>query len=143
MINSRAELKYYIEQDKLADKITRKRPIPFLITGGGMNLIWKYKIYLRKTEYYKNTAQGFLKKIAYFYYLINWRRLGVKLGFSIGLNCFKEGLSLPHYGTIIINENARIGKNCRVLPGVVIGATSGNPQGATIGDNVYIGVGAK
>ena len=35
------------------------------------------------------------------------------------------------------------GQNCRIHEGVCIGATSGGAQAAVIGDNVFIGSGAK
>lgn len=40
--------------------------------------------------------------------------LGEKLGFSIGLNVFGPGLSIAHYGCIVVNSGARIGTNCRI-----------------------------
>ena len=67
----------------------------------------------------------------------------MKLGYTIPLNVVEEGLSLPHYGTIIVNGNSHIGKNCRIMADVVIGSTNGVNIAATIGDNVYIGAGAK
>ena len=55
---------------------------------------------------------------------------------------FGPGLSIAHYGTIVVNSNAKIGKNCRIQEGVNIGA-SGNERAPQIGDNVFIGSGAK
>ena len=48
-----------------------------------------------------------------------------------------------HYGTIVISQATRIGANCRIHAGVNIGANAGEKTAATIGDNVYIGPGAK
>lgn len=45
------------------------------------------------------------------------------------------------YGNIGINQHAKIGCNCRIIGGVVIGATESNKV-PTIGDNVFIGFGA-
>lgn len=70
--------------------------------------------------------------------MIMWQTLGLLCGFSIGLNCFGKGLSISHIGTIVVNHNARIGENCRLHVCVNIG--TGSP---VIGDNVYIGPGAK
>ena len=72
-----------------------------------------------------------------------FKKASIKLGFTIPLNVFGPGLSIAHYGTIVVNENAKIGKNCRIHEGVTIGATNGNPKAAHIGDNVFIGSGAK
>ena len=65
------------------------------------------------------------------------------LGFHLPLNIFDEGLSIAHYGALVVNTRARVGKNCRVHAMVVIGATNGDPAAPIIGDNVYIGAGAK
>lgn len=43
----------------------------------------------------------------------------------------------------MINENARIGENCNIQQGVNIGQNYGNSNVPTIGNNVYIGPGAK
>lgn len=66
----------------------------------------------------------------------------MKLGFSIPINVFGPGLSIPHYGTIVVNSNARIGANCRLHVGVNIGASGGSIKAPCLGDNVYIGPGA-
>lgn len=141
MINSKDDLLYYIKQDALAEGYEGTKPKPF---GSWPNKIWKYKIYLRKAEYYRNTkGNNLLKKILEKYYLYKYTRLGIQLGFTIPLNVAKEGLSIPHYGTIIINSNCHIGKNCRIMADVIVGSTSGKNIAATIGNNVYIGAGAK
>ena len=38
---------------------------------------------------------------------------------------------------------AKVGKNCRIQEGVNIGATNGSNLAPQIGDNVFIGTGAK
>ena len=43
----------------------------------------------------------------------------------------------------MISQNCKIGKNCRIHIGVNIGANAGESEAATIGNNVYIGPGAK
>lgn len=141
MIRNKDDLQYYLERDQIADDFIGDRP---RIIGGWPNVIWKYKIFLRKAEYYKNIEKkNIFQKFWEKYYLLRYSRLGIKLGYTIPLNVFKEGLSIPHYGTIIVNGNAHIGKNCRIMADVTIGSTNGINMAATIGDNVYIGTGAK
>lgn len=70
------------------------------------------------------------------------RKLSLQLGFTIGPNIFGPGLSIPHYGTIVVNPNVKVGKNCRLHVGVNIGASGGADKVPVIGDNVYIGPGA-
>ena len=52
------------------------------------------------------------------------------------------GLSFPHNGPFVINGSSKIGQNCTIHPQVLIGGdrTKGAP---VIGDNVFIGNGAK
>ena len=69
-----------------------------------------------------------------------FRKISVKLGFSIPINVFGPGLSLPHRGNIIVNPQTRIGENCRIHVGVNIGAH--HDKAPRIGNNVYIGPGA-
>lgn len=141
MIRSKEDLHYYLERDRIAEGIVERRP---KIIGGWPNTIWKYKIYLRKAEYFRNIEKkSIFQKFNEKYNLLRYTQLGMKLGFTIPLNVAEEGLSLPHYGTIIINGNSHIGKNCRIMADVCIGSTSGVNIAAQIGDNVYIGAGAK
>ena len=72
-----------------------------------------------------------------------FHRLSIKLGFSIPINVFGPGLAIVHYGTIVVANGAKIGANCRIHEGVTIGATNGSSKAAIIGDNVFIGSGAK
>lgn len=132
------DLKKYLNQDKKMLGISdgQKFPRPFY------DEVWKFQIALRKAEYAVNCKKG----IIYFPYRL-WKkllfhRISVKLGFSIPLNVIDEGLSIAHYGTIVINSNAKIGRNCRIQEGVTIGS-SGSNKAPIIGNNVYIGSGAK
>lgn len=106
--------------------------------------IWKFIVWMRKFEYY-NSYQGnkllilpFKKFAMYKYY-----SLSKKLGIEIPINVFEGGLSIAHAGTIVVSNNAHIGRNCRIHEGVTIGATGGENDAATIGNNVFIGTGAK
>lgn len=137
MIRSKDDLKKYLEADRVALGEKRKKP---KIIG---NEIWKYQILLRKCEYYNNCGKGIVDKILFYYNKLKFRKSGIKLGFTIPINVFEEGLSIAHYGCIVVNENANVGKNCRIHEAVTIGATGGNVRSATIGDNVFIGSGAK
>jgi serine O-acetyltransferase len=72
-------------------------------------------------------------------------RYSYKYGFQIPTATeIGEGFYIGHYGTIVINGKARIGKNCNIAHGVTIGqANRGKLKGCpTIGDNVWIGTGS-
>lgn len=140
-INDIHDYHTFIQQDLLAngydDKDFRQRIKQILLP----NPIIAYLLALRKAEYYTNVhhfAGGFFR--------LYWRRklqkLGVRLGFSIPVNTCGPGLSLPHYGNIVINHNAKIGANCRIHSGVNIGASGGSKEAPHLGDNVYIAPGA-
>jgi serine O-acetyltransferase len=70
----------------------------------------------------------------------------MRLGFDIPINVFGAGLRINHYGNIVINGGAKIGMWCDVHQGVNIGSNnskSGEPLVPKIGNNVWIGPGAK
>jgi len=56
-----------------------------------------------------------------------------------------SGLYIAHFGGIVVNTDASIGKNCNLSHGITIAQTNrGKRKGVpVIGDNVYIGPGAK
>ena len=138
MIDCKETYIRYREQDRIA--LGRKQDRhPRLFADE----IWKFEILLRKVEYYTNCKKDFVSGIMNKYYKFKFHRLSVKLGFTIPINVFGEGLSIPHYGTIVVHGNARVGRNCRLQEGVTIGATNGSHEAAKIGDNCYFGSGAK
>ena len=77
------------------------------------------------------------------YLLLKFHILSILLGFSIPINVFGPGLAIVHRGTIIVSDAARIGSNCRIHACTNIGANSGSSFAPKIGNNVYIGPGAK
>ncbi|MGH2588719.1 MAG: serine O-acetyltransferase [Dehalococcoidia bacterium] len=64
--------------------------------------------------------------------------------FSVHLGNYTNiggGLYLPH-GNVVVDGMVSIGRNCVIAPWVTIG-TNGSVAGPRIGDNVFIGTGAK
>ena len=107
------------------------------------NIIFKYIKLLRYAEFYKNNKN---KSIYYqIKYLMTERKknkLGYKLGFEICENVCEEGLLIEHAGTIVINGEAKIGKNCKLHGQNCIGNNGKTSDAPRIGNNVDIGVGA-
>ena len=68
-------------------------------------------------------------------------RRAERLGFVVPRHVFGPGLSIAHYGTVVVNGKVRAGRNCRIHTGVVIGELDG--RSPVIGDDVYLGPGAK
>lgn len=97
---------------------------------------------LRKYEFYKNKKRNIFNTISYIWYLWNFRRLRAKTGIILFPNTIDEGLSLVHPGFRRIDHNSHIGKNCTILPNVLIGRKEpGIKADVYIGDNCYISTG--
>ena len=138
MIDSKEKFKYYLKQDRIAlGKAEGEKPKLF------GDETWKYEILLRKIEYYMNCKTGVAATIIRKFYKFRFHRMSIRLGFIISPNVFGEGLAIPHYGMLGVHANAKIGKNCRLLEGVVIMADSGSHDAAIVGDNCFFGIGAK
>lgn len=140
MITDKATYKKYLEQDQVALFQNRKVGIKEYFK----NDVFRFQRLLRKAEYLKNCKSDPFSKILYWGVKFRLRNLQFKLGFSIPENVFAEGLAIVHYGTIVISPKAVIGRNCRLHVCTNIGADAKNGSAAPrIGDNVYIGPGAK
>ncbi|MGE7614589.1 serine O-acetyltransferase [Paenibacillus sp. NPDC101420] len=138
MILSKEDLKYYLQEDKRAlGKLKNKNPRLF------RDDIWRFQIILRKHEYYSNINSTIKSKLFKKIYSVLHTRKGLKLGFSIPINVFGPGLRINHYGLLVVNKNAKIGSNCDIHQGVNIGQNIHEGEVPTIGDNVWIGPGAK
>ena len=100
---------------------------------------------LRKTEYYTNNRNDFIGRIIGKVLRFRHSVLCDKYGWTIPINVFGPGLAIVHTGTIVVSGKAKVGKNCRIHVCTNIGdAPSKAGDGAPIiGDNVYIGPGAK
>lgn len=92
-----------------------------------------------------NSTRGIRRRI----YIIRWNKLQRKCGAGIAVQAsFASKPVFPHglYG-IFISSGAKIGKNCVIFHQVTIGsntlANSKRTGAPIIGDNVYIGAGAK
>ncbi|NQZ45279.1 MAG: serine acetyltransferase [Flavobacteriaceae bacterium] len=143
MIQSRADYKAYITQDQIARGLRFNSPKQRLKDWVYRDPTWKFQKLLRRTEFYFNKKKNPLEWLYYWYLEYRFKKLSIKLGFSIPKNVFGPGLAIPHYGLIVVNSKTKVGKNCRIHVGVNIGASGGFPEAPQIGDNVYIGPGAK
>ncbi|MBC2717415.1 MAG: serine acetyltransferase [Desulfobacteraceae bacterium] len=134
MIKSYEDYLYYLKSDQSVrnQKITLRTYI--------YNDVWKFQRLLRKLEYLSNCKKNKLRRMFVAY---RFMRIRVKLGFMIPINVFGPGLSIAHYGSIIITSLAKIGKNCRVHVGVVIAKDRWTAVAPRIGNNCNIGPGAK
>lgn len=143
MIDSRKEYIHYLKSDKEALGIDNSEMLFKIKLYFFPNPIWKFQKILRKLEYFHNCKRKGINEIYYYYLKYKFRRISIKLGFSIPINVFGPGLCIVHYGTIIVNGNSNVGKNCRIHACTNLGASGGKKEAPQIGDNVYIAPGAK
>ena len=113
-----------------------------------LNPVVRFLVLLRLAEWMLNIGAPFIVRAP----LLFWfRRLSLRLSYSLSLNVFGPGIALPHYGPMMIHQDACIGRNCRIHIGTVIAGSavimdaSEVPEfdAPIIGDNVYIGPGVK
>ncbi len=145
MIRSKKDYKYFLKADRLALGYPPRKNMMVLVKCFFFpDEILRFQKILRKLEYYKNCKNDPVSFIYRVFLTKKFYKLSQKLGFSIPLNVFDAGLNIAHYGTIIVNPSAKIGKNCRIHACTNIGTQAGYVDKApVIGDNCYIGPGAK
>ncbi|MCB0815521.1 MAG: serine acetyltransferase, partial [Flavobacteriales bacterium] len=139
MIRSRKDFLEYREADRVALRREYSSQMMF-------DEVWKFQRLLRRVEYHLNCHKhtGLLGKLRYKFWSIRFHRQSIRCGFDIPPNVFGPGLSIAHRGTIVVHPDARVGSNCRIHVDVVIGTRPGpNDLVPRLGDNVYIGPGAK
>jgi serine O-acetyltransferase len=106
---------------------------------------FKYTFFLRSCQYLANKNTKLIQPI-YVIFRIILHHYTYKYGISIDPETnIGKGLYIGHFGSIIISSKAIIGKNCNISQNVTIGKSNrGKNMGyPTIGENVYIGPGAK
>ena len=142
MIQSKQEYNYYLERDRVASSIPPMNSLKAKIRQFFFpSYEWQFIKALRWLEYCENVKKKSSGGVIHWLFAkYKFRKISVKLGFSIPINVFGPGLSLPHRGNIIVNPQTKIGENCRIHVGVNIGAH--HDKAPRIGNNVYIGPGA-
>ncbi len=103
--------------------------------GGG---IIEFQRLMRLYSYYSNIKNpNIIQRIKRNYYHYLYKKISLRLNFSIGSDVFGYGLLIPHYGTIVINSKARVGNYAVVH-------TCTNIAGKkTIGDALYLATGSQ
>lgn len=140
-IRTEQELDFYIKADYMMGHgkwkpsfITRIKEILY------PDRIFQYLVYMRKTNYYSNFPAHSMGGVIFQYYKWRYRRLGLRLGFSIGYKCFGYGLVMPHYGTIVVGDDNRCGNYCVLHTSICI---TGERGGKRIGDALYASSGCR
>ena len=144
MIHTKIDLQRYLQEDNgyLHNGDENSRKAYMKRAKDAEYYIGEFLVYLRKEENYRNRGNSLFDKICALYYERKKNRLGNQLGFYIDTNCFEEGLTIFHHGSIIVNPNSKIGKYCKLHGNNCIGNNGKNEDCPVIGDNVDIGFGA-
>jgi serine O-acetyltransferase len=138
------ELKSYWYSDLFRYEESQKVNISKLILRQFISPGFCYTFWMRLCKYLSQKNKFWSP--FYFLALIILQRYKYKFGIEISPKTeIGTGLYIGHFGSITVNSMAKIGKNCNLSQGVTIGmANRGRRMGvAEIGDNVYIGPGAK
>lgn len=93
---------------------------------------------LRAAEYYQ-TKNG-PARLLYAWHRLVLKRRSLATGIAISPGSCGPGLSVPHYGSVIIHRDARVGAFCRIHSATNIGTYRGHAP--RLGDFVYVGPGA-
>ena len=105
---------------------------------------FQYIFWMRTCRFTKSNP--ILKFFFFPFAAIMLHRYTYKYGISVPYTTeIGSGFYIGHFGGIVVNGKSKIGKNCNLSHGVTLGkANRGRNAGyPTIGDNVYIGPGAK
>ena len=143
MIKTYEELVKTIKKEKIIYfGNNKKKYIEKLLVRDKDIYIFKFQKYLRKTEYFYNRKKSIMHRILYIFYRTKKNKLGLKLGIEMWENTFDSGLRIWHAGSIVVNGECRIGKNCQLKGNNCIGNNGKDNRAPKIGDNVSIGNGA-
>lgn len=136
-ITSRKELKFAIEADKIMNRGEGENLLNCIKEMFFPDYIMSFLKVMRKVSYYKH-QKGLFSKLFYVVHYMKFRRLGIKLGFSIGCDTLGYGVVIPHYGTIVVGGSNRIGNYA-----VLHTSTCISDNGKIIGDGLYLSTGVK
>ena len=136
MIKTKEDYLFYVQADMASFKVDKWKP----------SMKYKYPtLYyqriMRKVEYFMSQKEKLWCRLLLKYYRRKMMKVGIMLGLTIYPHNFGPGLKISHYGSIVVNGKARIGKNCTIHSSTNIGQYKGKVP--RIGNNVYIGPGAK
>ncbi|BCN50809.1 hypothetical protein RE9416_41100 [Prescottella equi] len=129
-----AELRQVMQADLQAHGLSRWLPHYRL-----SRVELSYQRSLRVTEFLLSRG-GLVRNTLGVLARIRLKRRSVRTGVSLPPGVAAAGLSIAHVGSTVVNDNARIGRFCRLHTSVNIGTYQG--KAPVIGDFVYIAPGA-
>lgn len=148
-ISSLHELCKYLRADYTAGGWRERSLFVEFIKGNVDNVfLFYYIVFLRLTTYVSSKYHKSKIKLFLFvpYMLSKHFHQIVRHIYGIYIDpcCIGEGLVIEHFGYIWVDHSSIIGKNCRILPRVLLGKKKrGLPTpNILIGDDCYIGTGS-
>jgi serine O-acetyltransferase len=133
-IRTRADYKQYLAHDLAAHNVARWRLI-FALKKPELY----FQRLLRRVEFYESRT-GVANRVVLLWSRYRLQRVSVRTGITFAPGVAGKGLSIAHYGSIVVNAKASIGEYCRIHSATNIGTAGGGVP--TIGSFVYIGPGA-
>lgn len=136
------EYEYLVRADayRLGGRWSNRALFRAILFGGA----FKYTFWMRTCLFTRSSA--WLKYSLYPLARLLLHHYRYKFGIDIPFTTrIGSGFYIGHFCGIFVNEDCVIGKNCNISQGVTLGkANRGRNKGSpVIGDNVYIGPGAK
>lgn len=127
----------YTDQNFPKNKFTFFLKLLIFIMGSkGFRSLFLYRIF--------NIKFKSVSKLQPLYYIFRWLSFSVEIPYSTQIG---EGFLIGHHDGLVINGKSVIGKNVTVQQGVTLGGNMGkvkeNREAPLIGDNVFLGAGAK
>jgi len=137
--NLRADLAHFVGlEDAATTRLARARKL--VMTQG----VWAVAVF-RFGHWLHTDAARPLAVPLKLPYLVAQKLIEIGTGIRIPARAtIGPGLYIGHFGGIILHADTVMGAGCRLSPGVVVGvAGEGRPGAPRIGDDVYLGAGAK
>ncbi len=132
--NLKTDIKRYMK-----DSDSKKNIYVFFEQGLWAIVVYRFGRWVRTIKI--PIVSHVLKIIAFLLFKFIEITTGISLPASAEIG---KGFYVGHFGYIILHSNVKMGENCSVVSGVLIGTLGlGNTGVPVIGNNVYIGAGAK
>ncbi|AWV98047.1 serine O-acetyltransferase [Arcticibacterium luteifluviistationis] len=142
MIKTKEDLNSYLKEDlKHFDNLNL---VSLWFRGSESLPIVAFITFLRHYEYhFNNNRKSPISLIKKEFWRFLYRHAQLKYSLYVGVNVADAGLNLVHPGFRHLMKVGKIGKNCTILPMVLIGKKKPNTDSKiSIGDNCYISTGA-
>lgn len=146
MIQSKKDLKHYLLEDRKAQhKVLHPSLKQRIVEWLFPDYNYEFIRCLRHVEYFTNCSHiSIIGKVKRYILLKKQSKIRAITGIELSPNCADLGLHIVH-GKIVVHQNAKIGRGCKILSDVTIGwqGRYDKPGAPQIGDRVFIGSGAK